>query len=86
MAHVQEGDFCLQYLLSEESWRITLPQKTMVMDFCVVFCAGTIWSFQAQGVQNSNYVSMYVSLTCFGMKHDWTDGTKDFLSRLWCFM
>jgi hypothetical protein len=26
-------------LLSDESWRITLTQKTMEMDFCVVFCA-----------------------------------------------
>ena len=33
------GDcFCLRYLLSDESWRITLTQKTMKMDFCVVFC------------------------------------------------
>jgi hypothetical protein len=39
MAHVQGGDcFCLRYLLSDESWRITLTQKTMEMDFCVVFC------------------------------------------------
>jgi hypothetical protein len=39
MAHVQGGDcFCLRYLLSHESWRITLTQKTMEMDFCVVFC------------------------------------------------
>jgi hypothetical protein len=33
------GDcFCLRYLLSDESWRIELTQKTMEMDFCVVFC------------------------------------------------
>ena len=39
MAHVQGGDcFCLRYLLSDESWRIELTQKTMKMDFCVVFC------------------------------------------------
>jgi hypothetical protein len=39
MANVQGGDcFCLRYLLSDESWRITLTQKTMEMDFCVVFC------------------------------------------------
>jgi hypothetical protein len=45
MAHVQGGDcFCLRYLLSDESWRITLTQKTMEMDFCVVFCASTICS------------------------------------------
>jgi hypothetical protein len=37
---MQGGDcFCLQYLLSDESWRIALTQKTMEMDFCVVFCA-----------------------------------------------
>jgi hypothetical protein len=40
MAHVQGGDcFCLRYWLNDESWRITLTQKTMEMDFCVVFCA-----------------------------------------------
>jgi hypothetical protein len=34
------GDcFCLRYLLSDESWRIALTQKTMEMDFCIVFCA-----------------------------------------------
>jgi hypothetical protein len=33
------GDcFCLRHLLSDESWRIELTQKTMEMDFCVVFC------------------------------------------------
>ena len=39
MAHVQGGDcFCLRYLQSDESWRIALTQKTMEMDFCIVFC------------------------------------------------
>ena len=38
------GDcFCLQYLLSDESWRIELTQKTMEMDFCVVFCDKGVW-------------------------------------------
>jgi hypothetical protein len=33
------GDcFCLRYLPSDESWRIALTQKTMEMDFCIVFC------------------------------------------------
>jgi hypothetical protein len=31
--------FYLRYLLSEESWRIALTQKTMEMDFWIVFCA-----------------------------------------------
>jgi hypothetical protein len=32
------GDyFCLWYLLSDESWRIALTQKTMEMAFCIVF-------------------------------------------------
>jgi hypothetical protein len=40
MAHVQEGDyFCLRYLLSDESWRIAITQKTMEMAFCIAFCA-----------------------------------------------
>jgi hypothetical protein len=39
MAQVQVGDcVCLRYLLSDESRRITLTQKTMEMDFCVIFC------------------------------------------------
>jgi hypothetical protein len=33
------GDyFCLRYLLSDESWRIALRQKTMEIAFCIVFC------------------------------------------------
>ena len=42
---ISRGDcFCLRYLLSDESWRIELTQKTMEMDFCVVFCAAaTQW-------------------------------------------
>jgi hypothetical protein len=45
MAHVQGGDcFCLRSLLSDESWRIALTQKTMEMDFCVVFCGNTVKS------------------------------------------
>jgi hypothetical protein len=36
---ISRGDcFCLRYLLSDESWRIELTQKTKEMDFCVVFC------------------------------------------------
>ena len=43
MARVQGGDrFCLRCLLSDESWRIALTQKTMEMDFCVVFCDVTL--------------------------------------------
>jgi hypothetical protein len=42
MAHVQGGDcFCLGYLLSDESRRIALTQKTMKM-VCVVFCASLL--------------------------------------------
>jgi hypothetical protein len=40
-AHPGGGCFCLLYLLSDESWRIALrlTQKTMEMDFRIVFCA-----------------------------------------------
>jgi hypothetical protein len=44
MAHVQGGDgFSLRYLLSDESWRIELTQKTMKMVFCVVLCGSILW-------------------------------------------
>jgi hypothetical protein len=57
------GDcFCLRYLLSDESWRITLTQKTMEMDFCVVFCAMTnmTWATRAcvQCWRNYEYVML----------------------------
>jgi hypothetical protein len=47
MEHVRGDCFCLRYLLSDESWRITLTQKTMEMDFCVVFCDSTLYSMSS---------------------------------------
>ena len=28
---------------------------------------------QVQSIQNRNSIGIYETLTCFGMKHDWTD-------------
>jgi hypothetical protein len=41
--------------------------------------AGTIYigPYQAQGIQNRIRNGILVRLTCLGMQHDWTDGTKE---------
>jgi hypothetical protein len=61
LCSVPGGDcFCLRYLPNDESWRITLTQKTMEIDFCIVFWVMRFHGFD--GMQHVRTAYLYLIL------------------------